>query len=140
MPIPADKTDDYEYYRKICKERFEPATSINERRLQFRSEKQTANETFDAYYEKLLTAAAKAFPNASDTKGCAKLGKVTQQQKTSPKQPRQCLAVEAEHRDVLNNSANEGIRYRRHEHLITNPSVSGEGSLTLWQPPVGHCL
>ena len=66
LPIPADKTDDYDYYRKICKERFEPATSINERRLQFRNEKQTTNETFDAYYEKLLTAAAKAFPNSSD--------------------------------------------------------------------------
>ena len=66
LPIPADKTDGYEYYRKICKTGFEPAKSINERRLQFRNEKQAKNEKFDAYYEKLLTAIAKAFSNASD--------------------------------------------------------------------------
>ena len=66
LPISTDKTDDYEYYRKICKERFGLVTSINKRRLQFRNEQQTATETVDAFYEKLLTAAATAFSNASD--------------------------------------------------------------------------
>ena len=66
MAIPNEYASDYQYYRKKIKERFEPATSVQERRLQFRSIKQTELEDLDAFYERLLLAASKAFPEVED--------------------------------------------------------------------------
>ena len=65
LPVPQEHTDDYSYMQKLCKQRFEPATSVNERRLQFRNERQ-GEDTLDQFYERLLKAATKAYPDITD--------------------------------------------------------------------------
>ena len=65
LPVPQEYTDDYSYMKKLCKQRFEPATSVNERRLQFRNERQ-GEDTLDQFYERLLKAATKAYPDIID--------------------------------------------------------------------------
>lgn len=57
-PIPREFQEDYNYFKKACKERFEPTSFDNERRLQFRHEVQEA-EGLDAFYERLLQSWAK---------------------------------------------------------------------------------
>ena len=66
LPIPDDKKNDYSYVCQLCKDRFEPATSLNERRLRFRNERQDPKDDMDTFYKKLLKAAAKAFPDHKD--------------------------------------------------------------------------
>ena len=65
IEIPEEHKGDYEYHKTVCKDRFVPATSIAERRLQFRNVKQADTEDLDQFYEKLLTAASKAFPEST---------------------------------------------------------------------------
>ena len=62
MSIPPAQRNDYQHWREAVKERFEPATSVQERRLQFRNTKQHEQEDLDTFYERLLLAASKAFP------------------------------------------------------------------------------
>jgi hypothetical protein len=56
---------DYNYYQQMLRDRFEPATSIQERRLLFRNIKQE-EEDLDQFYEKLVKSASKAFPDITD--------------------------------------------------------------------------
>ena len=59
---PACTKNDYQHWIEAVKERFEPATSVQERRLQFKSTKQHEQDNLDTFYERLLLAASKAFP------------------------------------------------------------------------------
>jgi hypothetical protein len=63
LPVPVEGIADYAYYRKVVKDRFEPVSTVNERRLHFRNERQVRNESYDSYYERLLLASEKAYPN-----------------------------------------------------------------------------
>ena len=62
MSIPPAQRNDYQHWREAVKERFELATSVQKRRLQFRNTKQHEQEDLDTFYERLLLAVSKAFP------------------------------------------------------------------------------
>ena len=64
LPVPQEHADDYSYMQKLCKQRFEPATLVNERRLQFRNERQ--QDMLDQFYECLMKGPTKAYPDITD--------------------------------------------------------------------------
>jgi hypothetical protein len=68
IAIPADKLNDYDFLKQACIERFGEATSASERRLQFKTEKQSDSQTFDQFYEHLVKIATRAFAATRDQK------------------------------------------------------------------------
>ena len=60
LAAPQEHVDDTSYKQKLCRQRFEPANFVNERRLQFRNEQQ-GEDMLDQFYERLLKAVTKAY-------------------------------------------------------------------------------